>query len=85
MRLYADHYLTHVASLTSPGVDELRWVRPVLPGDVLSVQVTVLKAVASKSKPDRGVVTSLVEVTNQAGEVVLTLKQVNFIAKRVPA
>jgi acyl dehydratase len=85
MRLYVEHYLTHVASLASPGVDELRWVRPVLPGDRLSVQVTVLKAVASKSKPDRGMVTSFAEMTNQAGEVVLTVKLVNFIAKRVAA
>ena len=85
MRLYVDHYLTHVASIASPGVDELRWLKPVRPGDMLSVRVTVLKAVASKSKPDRGAVTSFVEVINQAGEVVMTLKGVNIIAKRPPA
>jgi acyl dehydratase len=48
------------------------------------VRVTVLKTVPSKSKPDRGVVTSLVEVINQAGELVMTLKAVNIIAKRPP-
>ena len=84
MRLYVEHYLTHVASLASPGVDELRWLKPVRPGDMLSVRVTVLKAVPSKSKPDRGAVTSFVEVINQAGEVAMTLKVVNFIAKRPP-
>ena len=62
MRLFADNYLTQVASLASPGVDELRWLKPVRPGDTLSMRVTVLKAAASKSKPDRGAVTSLVEV-----------------------
>lgn len=82
MRLYVEHYLTHVASLASPGIDELRWLKPVRPGDVLSVRVTVLKAVASKSKPDRGAVTSFAEVINQAGEVVMTLKAVNIIGKR---
>ena len=82
MRLYVEHYLTHVASLASPGLDELRWLKPVRPGDTLSVRVTVLKAVASKSKSDRGAVTSFVEVINQTGEVVMTLKPVNFIAKR---
>jgi acyl dehydratase len=82
MRLYVEHYLTHVASLASPGLDELRWLKPVRPGDTLSVRVTVLKAVPSKSKSDRGAVTSFVEVINQTGEVVMTLKPVNFIAKR---
>jgi len=82
MRLYVEHYLTHVASLASPGLDELRWLKPVRPGDMLSVRVTVLKAIPSKSKSDRGAVTSFVEVINQSGEVVMTLKVVNFIAKR---
>ena len=82
MRLFADCYLTHVASLGSPGLDELRWVRPVRPGDTLSLQVTVLKAVPSKSKPDRGAVTSLVEVFNQTKEPVMTFKCVNIIGKR---
>ena len=83
-RLFMDHYLTKVASLGSPGGDELRWVKPVRPGDTLSERVTVLKAVPSKSKPDRGAVTSFVEVINQAGEVVMTFKVVNIIAKRLP-
>ncbi len=85
MRLYVEHYLTHVASLASPGIDELRWLKPVRPGDRLSVRVTVLKAVPSKSKPDRGVVTSLVEVFNQADAPVMTMKAVNIIARRPAA
>jgi acyl dehydratase len=82
MRLFADHYLTHVASLASPGLDELRWLKPVRPGDSLSVRVTVLKATPSRSKPDRGAVTSLVEVFNQADEAVMTFTCVNFIGRR---
>jgi acyl dehydratase len=85
MRLYVEHYLTHVASLASPGLDELRWLKPVRPGDTLSVRVTVFKTVPSRSKPDRGAVTSFVEVINQSGEVAMTLKVVNIIAKRPPA
>lgn len=85
MRLFAEHYLTQVASLASPGVDELRWLRPVRPGDRLSIRVTVLKAALSKSKPDRGAVTSLVEVFNQRDEVVMTLKAVNLIGRRPAA
>jgi acyl dehydratase len=82
MRLYVQHYLTNVASLASPGLDELRWLKPVRPGDMLSVRVTVLKAVPSKSKSDRGAVTSFIEVINQRNDVVMTLKVVNLIAKR---
>ena len=82
MRLYVEHYLTHVASLASPGLDELRWLKPVRPGDALSVRVTVLKTVPSGSKPDRGAVTSFVEVINQAGDIVMTFKVVNIIGKR---
>ena len=83
-RLFVEHYLTKVARLGSPGGDELRWVKPVRPGDILSVRATVLKAVLSKSKPDRGAVTSFIEVINQASEVVMTFKVVNIIAKRSP-
>jgi acyl dehydratase len=82
MRLYVEHYLTHVASLASPGLDELRWLEPVRPGDRLSLRVTVLKATPSKSKPDRGAVTSFVEVLNQTGVAVLTFRVVNIIARR---
>ena len=85
MRLYVAHYLTHVASLASPGLDELRWLKPVRADDRLNVRVSVLKAVPSKSKPDRGVVTSLTEVFNQAGEAVMTMRAVNFIARRPAA
>ena len=55
MRLYVEHYLTHMASLASPGLDELRWLKPVRPGDRLTVRVTVLKAAPRESKADRGV------------------------------
>ncbi|CAA7625691.1 Acyl dehydratase [Candidatus Terasakiella magnetica] len=82
MRLYADHYLSKVASLSSPGVDELRWLKPVRPGDALSVRVTVLDAVASRSKPDRGIVTSFIEVLNQIGDVVMSMKAVNLLLRR---
>lgn len=82
MRLYADHYLSHVATLVSPGVDELRWLLPVRPGDVLSIRVTVLEARRSRSKPDRGIVRSAVAVLNQRGETVLTVTAMNFLLGR---
>ena len=51
MRLFVDHYLSHVASLGSPGVDELRWLKPVRPGDTLSLRITVTETKRSRSKP----------------------------------
>ncbi len=78
MRLLVEHYLSPVASLGSPGVDELRWLAPVRAGDTLSVRLTIVEARRSRSKPDRGLVRSLIEVLNQRREVVMSMKAVNF-------
>ncbi len=82
MRLYVDHYLSHVASLSSPGVDQLRWLKPVRPSDVLSLRVTVSETKRSRSKPDRGIVHSFIEVLNQHQDVVMTMKAVNLLGCR---
>ena len=82
MRLLVDHYLSKIASLASPGVDELRWLEPVRPRDVLRVRVTVLDARRSRSRHDRGVVTSYIEVLNQHDRVVMTVKAVNLMLTR---
>jgi len=82
MRLYADHYLSHVASLGSPGVDEVRWLKPVRPGDTVSLQVKISRTKRSRSKPDRGIVHSHIEVLNQNGETVMTMKATNLLGCR---
>ena len=82
MKLFVDHYLSGVASLGSPGMDELRWILPVRPGDELSIRVTVLEARRSSSKPDRGIIRSLLEVINQKGETVMSTKAFNLLACR---
>ena len=82
MRLVVDHYLSHVASLGSPGVDELRWTQPVRPGDTLSVRATTLETRRSRSKPDRGIVHTLFEVLNQRGEVVMSARAMNMLRMR---
>ena len=82
MRLYTDHYLSKVANLGSPGCDELRWSKPVSPGDELSIRVTVIETRRSDSKPDRGIVQSFTEVLNQKREVVMSVKMVNFVRAR---
>ena len=82
MRLYTDHYLSKVANLGSPVCDELKWNKPVFPGDTLSIRVTVLETRRSESKPDRGIVRSFVEVLNQKRAVVMNVKMVNFVRSR---
>lgn len=82
MRVYSDNYLSAVANLGSPGVDELRWSKPVRPGDALTVRVTVLETRRSSSKPDRGIVHSFLETLNQDGDVVMSMKMINFMTAR---
>ncbi len=82
MRMYTDHYLSKVASLASPGIDELRWPAPVRPGDTLRVRATVASARVSASKPDRGVVRTDVVVLNQDDVTVMTMSAVNMLRRR---
>jgi acyl dehydratase len=70
------------ASMGSPGIDELRWLKPVRPGDTLRFRATVLEATPSRSKPDRGLIKTFCELLNQDGEVVMSLKPINFIRRR---
>ena len=82
MRLLYDGFLKDTASLGSPGVDELRWLKPVRPGDTLTARLTVIEATASRSRPDRGIVRTRMELMNQDGETVMTITGVNFISRR---
>jgi acyl dehydratase len=85
MRLFTRHYLSTVASLASPGIDELRWRVPVRPGDALRLRATVVGARRSRSKPDRGVVRTAIELVNQRDEVVLSMTALNMMAARAAA
>ena len=82
MRLLVDHFISRVAALGSPGSDELRWLKPVHPGDTLSLRVTILEARHLESKPDRGIVKSFVEVLNQDREVVMTRVAFSILLSR---
>lgn len=82
MRLLVDRYLDNVSSLGSPGIDELRWKAPVRPGDELTVQAEVTSARRSNSKPDRGLIHTNVEVCNQDGVMVMTMKAINLVTCR---
>jgi acyl dehydratase len=84
MRQLVEHWVSPESSLGSPGVEEIRWPSPVRPGDTLHVRATIPETRRSKSKPDRGIIRSLAEVTNQDGDTVLRLIATNFILARSP-
>jgi acyl dehydratase len=84
MRLLWDTLLKDAVSLGSPGADEIRWLKPVRPGDTLRARFTVVEAIPSRSKPDRGVVKTLTEVLNQHGEVVMTMRGLGMFGRRPP-
>jgi acyl dehydratase len=68
MRMLCDGFLGRTASLGSPGVNEVRWLAPLRPGDDLMLEVEVMEARASRSRPDAGIVTLKSTVRNAAGQ-----------------
>jgi acyl dehydratase len=85
MRQLVDSYVSPESSLGAAGVDEIRWLKPVRPGDTLHIRATVREARRSSSKPDRGVVKTLMELTNQDGDLVMTVTAINFVRLRNPS
>ncbi len=82
MRLLVENYLPAESSLGSPGLDEIRWPYPVRPGDTLRVRATVTEARRSLSKPDRGILTTLIEAVTQDGQTVMRATGINFVLVR---
>jgi acyl dehydratase len=84
MRLLVDVVILQTASMGSPGVDNVRWLKPVRPDETLRGRFSVLECRPSNSRPDLGIVRSRGEVLNQDDEVVMRLEAVNFLARRPP-
>lgn len=82
MRLMCDAYLNDSSCVGSPGIDEIRFLKPVRPGDTLRFRSTVLKSSPSRSQPNRGTVSFRWELINQADEVVLSMLGQQFYLKR---
>jgi acyl dehydratase len=82
MRLLVDGHLREVDSIASPGVDEIRWLKPVRPGDRLTGRLTVLEATPSRSGAARGTLKQQGELFNQNGELVMTLRAISIIGCR---
>ena len=84
MRMLVDHFIPPKASMGSPGIDELRWVQPVRPGDRLRMRSTITETRRSRSKPDRGIVRVRHETLNQRDEVVMTFTGMAMYRCREP-
>jgi acyl dehydratase len=82
MRLLCDGLVHRVAGMGSPGLDELRWLMPVRPGDTLTGTFFIDETRASKSKPDRGLIMTRGELANQNGDTVMTLRSTMMIRRR---
>jgi len=82
MRLFVDGLVAESSSMGSPGIDEIRFLKPVRPGDTLTARVSIIDVVPSRSKPDRGHVKSSNEVFNQAGEKVMTMVGLGIYGRR---
>ncbi len=82
MRLICDGLLLDAASMGSPGIEELKWSRPVRPGDTLTLVWRVLEARASRSRPDMGLVTFDFNLVNQRDEPVVAMRNVVMIGRR---
>ena len=85
MRMMCDAFLLESSSMGSPGLDQLRWLKPVYPGDTLRVRITVLAARPMASRPSAGLTQFGWEILNQAGDVVLTMQGWNMFERREPA
>lgn len=82
MRMMCDSYLLDSAGLGSPGVDKVRWIQPVRPGDSLRMRMTVLTATPSRTKPDRGALLNRWEIFNQNDEQVMVMEGYGIMARR---
>jgi len=85
MRMMCDEYLLEAASLGSPGLDNLRWLKPVFPGDVLSMRHEVTEARGMATRAGVGLVRSRWEVLNQHGQTVMTMEGWGMYRRRHPS
>jgi len=82
MRLMCESYINRTVSMGSPGVDNVRWLRPVRPGDTITYRRTVIEARPSSSRPEAGLLRSRWDALNQDGEVVMTMEGWGMLGRR---
>jgi acyl dehydratase len=82
MRFNCDSYINRSVSLGSPGLDNIRWQKPVRPGDIIAYRRTVLESRASQSRPGVGLLRSRTEALNQHGELVMSMEGWGMFGRR---
>lgn len=85
MRLMVQNFLCHSASLGSPGLESIKWLKPVFPGDTLSLRSTVLETRPMSRRPDVGLARTVWEMHNQHGDKVLHMEGWGMFRRRHPA
>ena len=84
MRLTVENFLRESSSMGSPGLENLRWLKPVYPGDTLSLRHRITESRPLNSRPDLGLVRSVWEMFNQRGEQVLHMEGYGMFRRRHP-
>lgn len=85
MRMCAEAFVLDSSSMGAPGVDEVRWLLPIRPGDQLTLRATVIETRASRSRPDMGFVRFNFDLFNQRNEHVVALTTSMMMGRRAPA
>lgn len=85
MRMFYDGVLAEAASLGGPGIDEVKWMKPVRPGHILKARSTCLEKRVMRSRPGVGICKMRHEVLNQHDELLMIMENAVFIAVRDPA
>ncbi|MBI1202101.1 MAG: dehydratase [Rhodopseudomonas sp.] len=84
MRLIADGFLLDSTSMGGPGIDEVRWLKPLRPGTTIRVRATVKEARASNSRPEMGLVKFFYEVLDDSDTVMTTMSATLMLGRRQP-
>jgi acyl dehydratase len=84
MRMIADGFILNSSSMGAPGVDEVRWLRPLRPGTQIRIRATVLDTRASKSRSDMGLVKFAFEMLDDADAILTTLNTTLLLGRRQP-
>ncbi len=82
MRMFVDGVLGKIESIGSPGVDQIRWLRPVRPDDTLHGRFTVVDVRGSRSRPAMGILRSNCELFNQRNELLMTMIGIHYVGRR---
>jgi acyl dehydratase len=85
MKLTVENFLHESSSMGSPGLESLRWLKPVYPGDTLRLQQTIVESRPLRTRPDTGLVRSCWEMFNQHGDKVMQMEGYGMFGRRHPA